>query len=337
MKNASKSEASKQTDPRWMRRALRPNVPARHLPVRSTQRSTKRRGLTLVELFLVLVVVAVLLAVLLPLLAGARRGSARIHDATMLRQLHTAFLVWSRQADGRFPTPSLIEATTRRARAGATGDRGKGDPAGATTPSDFPPADLLQTQDTHAALYAACISQNYFSPTLCVSRAEASGHVAVMSHYNFNAYDASRGVLWDKNFKADLDTTSHLSFATLHLFGERSALQWRESLDADFVVVGNRGVRDGRTDPATYDASVTLKIHGPSSSWEGNLVFNDNHVEFATAFTPPSLKGFGANGVVPDNVFRDDPEGAGGDVWLTMIRGVSLDADGQPLPDLSWD
>lgn len=278
-------------------------------------RRLHQRAFTLLELLVTLILVAVLLAILLPMTAGSHRGGRQVKDATQLRQIHTAFLTWSRAFGGRFPTPGLITATL--------------DPAGATVEND--------SLNTHANLYAASLSQNYFSAQLCISPAESSEKVKPATDYDYTKYAPSAGIFWDSSFRADLDTTSNLSYGTMHLAGARLTRQWRESLDSRFAVLGNRGVRDGSTDPAVYGASKTLRIHGSSNSWEGNIVYNDNHVAFETSFFSPNAAKLGPRGTVEDNFFRDDPEGAGADMWLTMIKSTVIEGNGTAVPECSWD
>lgn len=283
---------------------------------RAVARPAPPSGFTLVELLTVMGIIAVLLAILLPALGSSRRASRQLVDATRLRQVHTAFLSWSRAFNGLFPTPGLIN------RLGTAGELGAED----------------VHQNSHANLYSASIAQNYFSAQLCVSAAESNANVLVHASYNYNAYNVTQESFWDPTFRCDLATVSNLSFATLHLDGPRKAAQWRESLDSRFAVVGNRGVKDGSMLESVYNASKTLAIHGGARSWEGNIVYNDNHVAFESVFSPPSLKRLGPDGTVADNLFRDDPEGAGADVWLTMISAVAGAAGGGGVSfTLSWD
>ena len=273
-----------------------------------------RRGFTLVELLVVMAIIALLLAILLPALTRSKQLARQVKDATQVKQIHTAFLTFSRSFEGRFPTPGLIN------RLGGTPGQGAED----------------ISKNSHAALYSACIAQNYFSPQLCVSPSEASGNVAVHSTHNFNAFNVATETYWDRNFRADLLATSHLSYGTLHLDGTRKARQWRESVDSKFAVVGNRGVQDGSYDDLIYNASKTLEIHGGRRSWEGNIVYNDNHVAYETSFTPERLTKLGANLDTSDNLFRNDPEGTTADVWLTMIKSVN-GGGGSFVFEITWD
>lgn len=274
----------------------------------------RRQGFTLIELLVVMGIIALLLSILLPALSSTKRRSVMLKDATKLRQIHTAWLTWSRSFEGRFPTPGLIDRVGSQPGEGAE--------------------DL--SKNSHANLYSACIAANYFSPQMTVCEAESSANVAVLSTYDFNAYKPNLGVYWDSAYKADLATTSNLSYATLHLDGPRKSREWRESLNSRFAVLANRGVRDGLYDDAVYATSKTLAIHGDRRSWDGNVCFNDNHIAIASAFTLEGPAKLGANQDVSDNLFRADPEGNGQDIWLTMISSVSTSGSATTF-QLSWD
>ncbi len=274
----------------------------------------RKSGFTLVELLVVMAIIALLLGLLLPALAKARATARQVKDATQIKQIHTAWLTWSRAFNGIFPTPGLIN------RAGVIPGKGAEDIA----------------RNSHAALYSACIAQNYFSPQLCLSPSESSANVANASTYNFNAYNVATDSYWDDNFKTDLQGVCNTSYGTLLLDGGRKTKQWRESLDSKFAVVGNRGVKDGLYDAATYNKSKTLEIHGGRNSWEGNICFNDNHVSFEQNFSPEGTVKVGPNQDVDDNIFKDDPEANKNDIWLTMCKSVAGAGNNYTFT-ITWD
>lgn len=265
----------------------------------------RKSGFTLVELLVVMAIIALLLGLLLPALAKARATARQVKDATQLRQIHTAWLTWSRAFNGTFPTPGLIN------RVGTIPGKGNEDIA----------------QNSHANLYGACLAQNYFSAQLCLSPSESSANVANAATYNFNAYNVANDVYWDETaatrFKADLNATSNTSYGTHHLAGARKTKEWKESLNSKFAIVGNRGVKDGSYAANDYNKSKTLEIHGGRSSWEGNICYNDNHVAFEQNFTPEGTVKFGPNLDVDDNIFKEETEANGADMWLTMCSQVT--------------
>ncbi|MDZ4752891.1 MAG: prepilin-type N-terminal cleavage/methylation domain-containing protein [Phycisphaerae bacterium] len=261
----------------------------------------RKSGFTLVELLVVMAIIALLLGLLLPALAKAKAAAKQLKDATQIKQIHTAWLTWSRSFNGIFPTPGLIN------RVGIIPGNGLED----------------IEQNSHAALYSACIAQNYFSPQLCLSPSETSANVAIHSTYDFTTYNVAQDSYWDDEFEADLANTSHVSYGTHHLDGTRKKKEWKESLNSKFAVVGNRGVENGLYTEIPYNKSKTLGIHGGRNSWEGNICYNDNHIAFEQNFTPEGTLRFGPNQDVDDNLFSEQTEANTADMWLTMIKDVS--------------
>ena len=278
----------------------------------------RKSGFTLVELLVVMAIIALLLGLLLPALAKARATARQVKDATQLRQIHTAWLTWCRAFNGTFPTPGLIN------RVGTIPGKGNED----------------ITQNSHANLYGACLAQNYFSAQLCLSPSESSGNVANAATYNFNAYNVAIDKYWDEDnitrFKTDLNATSHTSYGTHHLAGTRKSKEWKESLNSKFAVIGNRGVKDGSYAANDYNKSKTLEIHGGRSSWEGNVCYNDNHVNFEQNFTPEGTVKWGPNLDVDDSLFKDDLEANTADMWLTMCSTVTGSGNNYVFT-ITWD
>ncbi len=277
----------------------------------------RKQGFTLIELLVVMAIIALLIGLLLPALAKARAEAKRLKDATQIKQIHQAFIVFSREFDGIFPTPGLISRDA---------DPNTGEYIPGRGPENI---DL----NNHAALYSACIMQNYFGPQICVSPTEPSGKISVLDNYNWDLFSplengtSDAGVYWDPAFKAKVTSISNISYATMPITGKRKVKQWRESMDSKFTTLGNRGVEDGSMEKETYDASVTLKIHGSKKQWVGNLCFNDNHVEVSNSFMPDGVNYIEDGVTHADNVFKNDTgsgstSGDGFDCWLVVCGSV---------------
>ena len=274
------------------------------------------RGFTLIELLVVMGIIALLLAILLPALGKARATTKRVKDSTQLQQIHKGFITLSLDYNGTYPTPGLINRVGTNPGVGAE--------------------DL--SKNTHANMYSACIMNNAFDAQSLVSPAEVSTNVLAYANYNFDSYNvtAASDLYWDPNMKSDLDTLSNTSYGTLHLAGTRKAKEWKDTYNSRFVVLGNRGVQNGSLGPE-YNNSKTLQIHGGDRQWEGNVCFNDNHVAFENKFQPDGISQFGnTNPLIDDNVFRDDPEAATSDTWLTVIRQVTGSAANTTY-QIVWD
>ena len=114
-------------------------------------------------------------------------------------------------------------------------------------------------------------------------------------------------------------------------------------MDGRFAVLGNRGVEDGSLDPELYELSVTLEIHGSRKQWDGNICYNDNHVEFAHTFWPEGITYLDLTAdppTRPDNLFKNDSgtandRGDGIDIWLTLVSEIIDPVEQTLRPE--WD
>ena len=313
----------------------------------------RRKGFTLIELLVVMAIIALLLGILLPALNNARARARVVKDSTQLKGIHQAWVVKSVDFPNEYPTnplptPGLVN------RVGSIVGRGEED----------------VTKNDHASLYAMSIAQNLFSAPLCVGPSEVSPQVTVCTNYDANQYRPAEDIYWDgdtagervfddaptRNFRANLTNGSNVSYAALPLTlptdptvgvgSSRRVQAWKNGGVSTMAVLGNRGVQDG-VDGSTggdiniYRNSRTLDIHGAKGSWEGNLVFGDNHVEYSSSFynnTPmcvrfnPRPGSAGTQAVNPeqcqrtngvgfswDNLFREDDTRGQTDTWLCVV------------------
>ncbi|MBM4112200.1 MAG: prepilin-type N-terminal cleavage/methylation domain-containing protein [Phycisphaerae bacterium] len=319
------------------------------------KRNTRHDGFTLIELLVVMAIIALLLGILLPALGKARAAARQAKCGTQLKQVHTGFLTFAAaEGNGLFPLPGNIN------RKGQL--QGRGDPN--------------ELKNSHAHLYSACIAREMFTPQLLVSPSEVSGKIAVCSNYNYASYQPANDTYWDGdvadsasgganggmgvNFKTDLaGSICHTSYSTMPLMPRtgtakkpsRRDLHWRNSADSGFILIGNRGVLNGETNTTNYTNSVTLQIHGPKTSWEGNQCYNDNHVGFETTFYPtgvPCAEGStiaapDANcpaGTGLDNIFFSETESSSqknrSDVFLSIISQIT-GSESAPTHVSVWD
>jgi len=276
------------------------------------RRSTpSRRALTRTELLALIVCLLLLLVVAMVIFNGRGKPNIdRLKDAAQIRALDQCFVVYAREFYGARPIPSLMMFTSR-----------KGVETSARGGEDI-------SLNTTANLFSACIMQNYLNSQMCISPAEANPNVKSLAadDYNYESYSVLDDTMWDSTFKADLQTGSNVSYAHMPLFGELRARHWRQTLGgADWPMLGNRGPRDGISDPNSY----TFKFYEPHDQWSGNICFADGHVEYLEGL-PTSHN---ANGGMTNTqgLFRYDKE-HDADGILSFTK--SMNAQG---PTLQWD
>jgi prepilin-type N-terminal cleavage/methylation domain-containing protein len=292
----------------------------------------RKRGFTLIELLVVMAIIALLIGLLLPALAKARAQAKLIKDGSQIRGIHQSWLIFAREFEGVFPVPGVIQRQPVNLSGGGTeimpgrGDENK----------------LLNTHDN---LYSACIMQNYFSPELCVGPTEPSGNVFVMETFNWELYNPIDNIYWDDDFSADLQFGANFSYAQMPIGGKRRSVEWRESLNMKYAIVGNRGVKNGSIQESDYLDSLTIETHGGRKQWLGNIIFNDNHVEVLNTFTPEGLNYRQAGLSEIDNLFKNDmgtgPGDYGGeDSWLAIVHriiGSASAQDDELIVFTKWD
>ncbi|HYE63650.1 MAG TPA: prepilin-type N-terminal cleavage/methylation domain-containing protein [Phycisphaerales bacterium] len=259
----------------------------------------KRMGFTLVEL-LIAVVASIVVAFIGLVLIDASRprcGGRQIKDSTQVRGIHQGLVMWAQNSKDQYPVPSDYDKMN--------------------TTLQVPAAE----KDTTSNIISILIYNGFFGPELCVSPAESNPAIKQMANYQYSnpTSAASPGTaLWDPAFNADFTaaTGGHFSYAHLMPAGERRA-DWSNTFSATTAVVSNRGPQ---VQSVTYSAahvpmptfranSNTLAIHGGRTTWEGNVVYNDNHVNFETRMAPDTLTfKDSANADWGDCLFFDEPE-----------------------------
>jgi prepilin-type N-terminal cleavage/methylation domain-containing protein len=291
----------------------------------------RRHGFTLVELLVVISIIGILLAILLPALAKARATARAARDATQLKQIHTGWLSFAVQNLGRFPIPGL----KLRQPVGGQYLPGRGN------------EDV--TQNDHARVHSLMVMDNYHPPEILVSTAETSPNVSVMTFYDWALKSVvpgpnGRPTYWDDRMQATLNVTSNTSYAAMPVGGERKGRHWRSSTDSSFVVLGNRGPRDGELNQVA--ASRTADIHGPGREWHGHFVFNDNSVVLEQTFWPEKLAKIGQSQETLDNVFANQTASSsttgGSDVFLYLVPrdGMTAGSGSSPTETIvasNWD
>jgi prepilin-type N-terminal cleavage/methylation domain-containing protein/prepilin-type processing-associated H-X9-DG protein len=253
------------------------------------------RAFTLIELLVVIAIIALLIGLLLPALARARAIARQVRDSSQVRQIQMAMTVWAQANGDEYPLPSRLDRQhITVANPGAGNETRK---------------------DTTRNILSILIFSGGLSPEIYYCPAEANGNVKLLESYE---YDSPQGVanpamasqaLWDPRFRATpLDPAvggqsaadpANQSYALVPPFGKRRA-QWSNTFSSTEPILANRGpcytLDNGN--PASWnvlpgseygDRSLTLLIHGSRTRWEGNVGFNDGHVEFIQRADPQNI------------------------------------------------
>jgi len=280
----------------------------------------KNRGFTLIELLVVIAIIALLVGILLPALGKARQSARQIKDGTQVRNLVQACFSFATSNKDNYPLPSVL------------------DKANLTITAITTPADAFK-KDATGNIMAILIQGGGISPEICVSPAEASGSVRIDEGYESTFTGANANFLWDPKFGGTpfqaatggtlaprVPGIGNNSFVHVPAFGGKKS-RWTSSAATTEACWANRGptyigtmyptagwrLAIAGANPPGVD-SVTLAIHGGRNTWEGNVGYNDAHVEFETRPDPTTItyrRTSGSPLTVPDNLFVNETDEAG--------------------------
>ena len=291
----------------------------------------KKRAFTLVELLVVISIIAILIGILMPALANARASARQLEDSKKSQSIHQGWLTYAAQNDEKFPSPSHIDAHPHPVH---------GEQMGFGAPD--------WEQNTTPNMHSAAVMANLYTPLDMQSPTEASPHV-FPAEYNYDVYtpypaDGEDDVLWDDGMRGDLSAGGegcHFSYSSMPLFGDRFRREWQAGGHSDFAILGNRGPKYGEH----QENHTTYLFHGQPDSWSGNIVFNDNHIDFLNHWLNPKVTYRDHNGQIEDNLFMFDcaPDAGictpyGHDAFMTIITSLyGDDLQTTPLFEDSWD
>lgn len=264
----------------------------------------KKKAFTLIELLVVIAIIALLIAILLPALGKARASARQLKCSTQVRGVLQGMVLWAQNNQDEYPLPDKI-------------DRGN---------TTLPAVTGGASKNTSRNIYSVLIFNGFFPPEMLVSPAEANGSIRNYEGYEYTNPTQSvttTQALWDPKFVAlpnaagasadsgpgDTDrrlaanpTNGGSSYAHSLPAGRRLQ-RWSNTFSATEAILGNRGpVYEAQAATGTGggfqwrlkagDAgqrSNTLLIHGSRTTWEGNVGFNDNHVDYVTRPDPESV------------------------------------------------
>jgi len=294
-------------------------------------RNAGKRGFTLVELLVVIAIIALLIGLLLPALAKAQQAARSIKDSNQINQIQKAFIIFSNDSEGKYPTPGLVNRAPFDIGGGTVLNLpGQG-------PEDF-------SRNNTANLYSLMIAREFFNTDIVIGPTEVNPVIVQYKVYDYTKYAPATDSYWDPNFKADVNKTvanggvCNASYAHLALCGERKKSFWRNTQNSNRPILGTRGVKDGAITGNEYTSSPTLLLHGPKKEWVGNMCYADNHVETGIKTFYPSAVSYecGATQLTKDNIFHCEFTCYGpsilqrqraGDTWICFVVGNPANAD----------
>jgi len=262
----------------------------------------RSRAFTVIEFIVIIVAVLVIVAVLLPTCSSRRpHGVRQIKDSSQVRGIVQAMSIWASNNKDSYPLPSAIDLD------------------GDTVP------DEGRAKDTTANIMSLMLYNGSVPTDLLISPAEANPNIQQYTGYEFNSPKAAvrpDKALWDPAFNVDFTGKKPGGFSYAHLMPNDERLaRWSNTFSATEAVLGNRGPAIAsvtkKSRPIVMATvkdtnSFTFLMHGARSTWEGNIGFNDSHVDFKTDYSDESLGMYASvDGLKWNDVlFYDEPDDA---------------------------
>lgn len=300
----------------------------------------KKKAFTLIELLVVIAIIALLIAILLPALGKARASARQLKCSTQQRGIMQGLVLWAQNNQDEYPLPDKVDRANQTLAAVSGG----------------------ASKNVTRNIYSLLIFNGFFSPEMLWTPAEANGLIRPYEGYEYtNPTQAvsTQNALWDPKFcaipatpasgggegdgsprLASNPTNGGASYAHSPVAGRRTA-RWSNTFNATEAVLGNRGPEyeaQGSGNSLTWrlkqnsplgTGSQTLLIHGGRTTWEGNVGFNDNHVEYLTKPDPDSvLWNFTSTSLnprsLPDNIFVNENDNTRAVDAITIDNGNAL-------------
>ena len=320
-----------------------------------------RRGFTLVELLVVISIIALLIGLLLPAVGRARRSAQQARCLTNQRGIHQGLVAWAQNNDESYPLPSAVDRMNATEGDDSTDPSLKNRTGAVWSLLIFnrivsEPGAFVSPAERNANV-EPCDEQvyDYVRPgDPLLGGAQRRFNTPNTNNPRNAVYDPSfKGTPFDEplvNGTSDVDLlvgteglAGNNSYAHVPLVGDYGR-NWgtinARSIDA---VISNRGPEYDNGSPTPREAfedfnlsnnqygvgSNSLLIHGGSTTWEGNVIYNDGHgkQESDPVLDERTLQDANGN-VFVDNMFVSENIGGAAildrnDAYMrTWVRGL---------------
>jgi len=218
----------------------------------------------------------------------ARAEARQLKDSIHVRSIMQSMMIFAQNNKGSFPLPGLID--------------------GANSTVALAEGQTAFSKNTTANIMSILIFNGNISPEICISPAEVNKRIKPFDTYSYGSPATAPNpaqALWDPAFSADFTKRpegGNFSYAHLQP-SEKRRSKWADTFSTTEAIVSNRAPSIASVEldeqgeyvvKLRSDKSKTFRIHGDPKTWEGNVAFNDGHVEYVTSLGPKTAAPAGA-------------------------------------------